>query len=667
MADQRYISSHIDSQLPDFVRADHPMFKSFLEAYYEFMEQDPNATYGSAKLMDYADIDDTLESFVSNFKDMYLKNFPLELAVNPDTGKAVNEQNLIKNIKEFYSARGSEKSFNLLFQLFYNTSAELYMPKEDMLMVSGGSWQKDFVVKVTSKNKKKLTTAMGVKLNQVNAVTGLVEAHGIISDIVQYSGEGLSLTVTEFKLENVYQSQNFVSNGKIQITLHTGETITERLLSMVTGVSIQDAGLGYDAGDQLNFSGGGLGAGARGYVSQVDSAGRLLSFNISDYGTNYTSTPDVTITRRGIAVSGGAEITAVTGPYYQSDGRWLNEGGWLSSKKKLQDSWYYQNYSYVIKSDLVLDRFKELVKKTIHPAGMNLFAQVQIRRELQSDLPFSARMSGIVIPFIGHYTPYTFLTSVNLGFNGLPDSDDPSGSPVDGLYPYGYNPRSELTDHCMGDTGGLIVVTQASGGTGFDGTEFSYEEGVTSSGGKTAEVFNWSVIPNILGGTFGAPREFGGTGMTGYLRLMNFTGGLTFSDGDTVHGSAQGYTGSISRTRRGNGTVSESGTLVHSNSGASDYSLGGSSGGNNSPIGHTPDILGSAYGRNHWVIYNHPNKRIGGGIPDGATFGSIDILTMNSEEGGVREFTLGGSVSISQSLNYPYVALSGSTAGNTGN
>ena len=75
MVDTRYISSHIDSQLPDFVRADHPMFKSFLEAYYEFMEQDPNATYGSAKLMDYADIDDTLESFVSNFKDMYLKNF----------------------------------------------------------------------------------------------------------------------------------------------------------------------------------------------------------------------------------------------------------------------------------------------------------------------------------------------------------------------------------------------------------------------------------------------------------------------------------------------------------------------------------------------------------------------------------------------------------------
>ncbi|MBC8443049.1 MAG: hypothetical protein H8D80_02530 [Proteobacteria bacterium] len=666
MVEQRYISSHIDSQLPDFIRADHPMFKSFIEAYYEFMEQDPNATYGSAKLMDYADIDDTLESFVSNFKDMYLKNFPIELAINPQTGKRVSEDNLIKNIKDFYSTRGSERSFNLLFQLFYNTSAELYMPKEDMLVVSGGTWQKDFIIKITSKNKTKLNNTTGMKLVQVNSSTNQVESHGIISDIIQYSGEGLSLTVTELKLENVYQSENFVSGSKICILLPTGEILTERLLSMVTGISIQDAGLGYDVGDQLNFSGGGLGAGAKGYVSEVDPNGSLLNFQISDYGTNYTNTPDVNITRRGIEVSGGAQITAMTGSYYQDSGRWLNEGGWLSSKKKIQDSWYYQNYSYVIKSDLVLDRFKELVKKTIHPTGMNLFAQVQIRRELQSDLPFSARMTGKVIPVIGHYTPYTFLTYKNLGFNGLPDN---TSSPVDGLYAYGYNPRSELPNHCMGDTGGLIVIIQSDGGTGFDGNEFSYAEGVTSSGGRTAEVFNWSVIPNILGGTFGGPREFGGTGMTGYLRLMNFEDGLIFSDNDIIHGSTSGYTGSIDRTRQGNGVVSEYGALVHSNSGATAYSLGGSSSTNDSPWQHTAENMNhmSAYGRDYWVIYNHPNLRVGGGIPDGATLGSIDILTMNYEEGGVREFTLGGSVSISQSLNYPYVALSGSTSGNIGN
>ena len=659
MVEQRYISAHIDSQLPDFVRADHPMFKSFLESYYEFMEQDPNATYGSAKLMDYADIDDTLESFVSNFKDMYLKNFPLELAVNPRTGKKANEKNLLKNIKDFYSARGTEKSYNLLFQLLYNTSAELYMPKEDILIVSGGVWQKDFVVKTTSKNKNKLSDTRGLKFTQVDNTDKIV-AHGIIDGVVQYSGQGLSLTVTEFTLINLFQSENFTSGGKINILLNTGEVITERLLSMVTGISTQAGGTGYSIGDQLKFSGGGLGAGAQGYVSEVDTNGSLLNFNISDNGTNYTSTPDVTITRRGLGVSGGAEITAVTGPYHMNDGLFLNESGFLSSNKKIQDSWYYQNYSYVVKSDLVLTRFKELVKMTIHPAGMNLFAKVQIRRELESDLPFSARLTGRVKPFIGHYTPYTCNTSENLGFKGAPEVD---GSPINGLYHHGYNPRSELADNCMGDTGGMIVVTQASGGTGFDGTEFSYGEGVTSSSGKTASVFNWSIIPNTIGGLLGAPREFGGTGMTGYLRLMNFTGGLTFSDGDTIFGTS-GYTGTIDRTRQGNGTVNEDLLVVHSSAGASAYSLGGSNSTDDTPWYHTAESgqLPSGYGRNYWVIYNHPNGRAE--VDSGATYGSLDILTLNSEEGGLREFTLGGSVSSTAPLNHPYVAISGSTSGN---
>jgi hypothetical protein len=235
------------------------------------------------------------------------------------------------------------------------------------------------------------------------------------------------------------------------------------------------------------------------------------------------------------------------------------------------------------------------------------------------------------------------------------------------VYAYGYNPRSKLNNECMGDTGGMIVVTQAAGGDGFNGNEFTYGEGITS-GGKTATVFNWSVESNILGGTFGAVREFGGTGMTGYLRLMNFEGGLTFSDGDTIHGAIQGYTGSINRSRQGNGTVLESGSLIHSSAGASASSLGGSSSTNDSPFAHTPEVMGTEYGRNYWVIYNHPNKRVSqSDILAGATFGSIDILTMNAEKGGVREFTLGGTVSVSVSLNHPYVALSGSTAGNTGN
>ena len=218
----------------------------------------------------------------------------------------------------------------------------------------------------------------------------------------------------------------------------------------------------------------------------------------------------------------------------------------------------------------------------------------------------------------------------------------------------------------MGDTGGLVVIT-TTGTTGFSGDEFVFGEGITTSGGKTAEVFNFSVIPNGICGASGQPgdlREFGGTGLTGYLRLMNFENGTTFASGETVHGSNLGFTGTINRVAQGNGTVRELGILVHSNAGASAFSLGGVSAGStgqgyDSPFYHNVASLGAEFGKGFWVIYNHPNLRAE--ITDGATLGVIDIITMNNEEGAVREFTLGGQSTISQSINYPYVGLAGST------
>ena len=32
------VSTHIDSQLPEFIQADHPLFSKFVKAYYQFLE-----------------------------------------------------------------------------------------------------------------------------------------------------------------------------------------------------------------------------------------------------------------------------------------------------------------------------------------------------------------------------------------------------------------------------------------------------------------------------------------------------------------------------------------------------------------------------------------------------------------------------------------------------
>lgn len=64
-----------------------------------------------------------------------------------------------------------------------------------------------------------------------------------------------------------------------------------------------------------------------------------------------------------------------------TNGRWKNDDGKLSVKKFIQDSRYYQSFSYVIKTGQTIDNWKDVVKKLLHPAGFAFFGEVTIFSE----------------------------------------------------------------------------------------------------------------------------------------------------------------------------------------------------------------------------------------------------------------------------------------------
>ena len=63
MSTNTKISNLVSTQLPGFVREDHPNFVAFLEAYYEYLEQSNTVpAYGKTverakNLMSYADVE----------------------------------------------------------------------------------------------------------------------------------------------------------------------------------------------------------------------------------------------------------------------------------------------------------------------------------------------------------------------------------------------------------------------------------------------------------------------------------------------------------------------------------------------------------------------------------------------------------------------------------
>lgn len=57
------------------------------------------------------------------------------------------------------------------------------------------------------------------------------------------------------------------------------------------------------------------------------------------------------------------------------EGQFLDETGFMNADKYLQDSYYYQEYSYEIRCSRSLDKYFNILKKLMHPAGNKVFGK----------------------------------------------------------------------------------------------------------------------------------------------------------------------------------------------------------------------------------------------------------------------------------------------------
>ena len=77
-----------------------------------------------------------------------------------------------------------------------------------------------------------------------------------------------------------------------------------------------------------------------------------------------------------------AVLAFTTGAILIKTGRFKDSRGMLSNINKLQDNYYYQNYSYVIKSGVTSGTWLPLINKTVHPAGMAVFGELLITQTI---------------------------------------------------------------------------------------------------------------------------------------------------------------------------------------------------------------------------------------------------------------------------------------------
>ena len=80
-----------------------------------------------------------------------------------------------------------------------------------------------------------------------------------------------------------------------------------------------------------------------------------------------------------------------------TDGKFLNEDGYVSEQTmKVQDSLYYQDFSYVIKVGKSIDAWRDAFKKTMHTAGFYFTGQVDLVSSINAQIksPVEGEISG---------------------------------------------------------------------------------------------------------------------------------------------------------------------------------------------------------------------------------------------------------------------------------
>jgi hypothetical protein len=255
MANTNPISFIVKNQLPEFIRGDlddkYANFVAFVNAYYEWLEQENGVTAESRSLLSYADIDKTTSEFIQYFSKKFLPYFPEDL---------INDKaKLIKTINDFYAKKGSIESLKFLFRILYNEDIEIVLPKENILRASDGKWRIPRTLRLTVEN-----TPSSFDLSSIVkrlAIGQLSKASCVIEGAYRTIDVGTGAEIIEIYVSNVRKT--FENGELLDVTYiddngEQGILLSERIIGALSNIRINPRyrGLRYKTGDPVVLIGG---------------------------------------------------------------------------------------------------------------------------------------------------------------------------------------------------------------------------------------------------------------------------------------------------------------------------------------------------------------------------------------------------------------------------
>ena len=286
----------------------------------------PNPNAHLTQLLEYADVNDTIDDFFKQFRNTFLQTLPNTLT------NGLDKRQLTKNIISLYKAKGTKAANEIFFRALFNETPELYYPTVDMMRVSDGNFDTEQIIKATlsapsdgNMNNlvgKTITQADIVGNDTVDLASSVVEKatistislNGVTHDVATFvlnkdstsgsfsssGGDGLVLDTA------ADENDNIILNGTDSSSTNAGDRLIQNTKSIFSGtdntdsdvtiecnvesilddVSVNSGGQYYSVGENINFTKEKGGTGAIAQIEQV-TYGVIDSVQIENGGSGY--------------------------------------------------------------------------------------------------------------------------------------------------------------------------------------------------------------------------------------------------------------------------------------------------------------------------------------------------------------------------------------------
>ena len=324
----------------------------------------PNPNAHLTQLLEYADVNDTIDDFFKQFRNTFLQTLPNTLT------NGLDKRQLTKNIISLYKAKGTKAANEIFFRALFNETPELYYPTVDMMRVSDGNFDTEQILKATlsAPSNGNMNNLVGKTITQTDIVgNSTVDSASTVVEkatISNISLNGVTHDVATFVLNKDSTSGSFSSSGGDGLVLDTaadenddiildgtdssstnaGDRLIQNTKSVFTGVdntdedvtiecniesildnvTVNTGGQYYSVGENINFTKEKGGTGAIAQIEQV-TYGVIDSVQIENGGSGYVVGDTLSVTNP-TSGSGLAGTVAVVNGGFTLEGDTHDDG-----------------------------------------------------------------------------------------------------------------------------------------------------------------------------------------------------------------------------------------------------------------------------------------------------------------------------------------------------